>query len=217
LAPALAFIAAGLLHPLWIFVPIGLLSYGQGLALPNVTATAVSLAPQNAGVASSVLLQQIIGAACAGDGPLPDRHGPAELRSARSSACLGAAAALALPARGGGTTMRPDRAAPPYRPGTPHARPQPVNLGTPDEPTTAESAATAEFLGDPRVTEVPRALVADPERRHPPTRPRRTRYSRCDRRLATAGESRAHRGLRGGLAYEGDRVRVELAMTYGNP
>jgi DHA1 family bicyclomycin/chloramphenicol resistance-like MFS transporter len=63
---ALAFVALGLTHPLWIFVPIGLLSYGQGLALPNVTATAVSLAPQNAGVASSTIgfLQQFIGAAC---------------------------------------------------------------------------------------------------------------------------------------------------------
>jgi DHA1 family bicyclomycin/chloramphenicol resistance-like MFS transporter len=63
---ALAFVAAGLTHPLWIFIPIGVLSYGQGLALPNVTATAVSLAPQHAGVASSVIgfLQQLIGAAC---------------------------------------------------------------------------------------------------------------------------------------------------------
>ncbi len=62
---ALAFVALGLTHPLWIFVPIGVLSYGQGLALPNVTATAVSLAPQHAGVASSTIgfLQQIIGAA----------------------------------------------------------------------------------------------------------------------------------------------------------
>ena len=61
---ALACVAIGLTHPLWIFVPIGVLSYGQGLALPNVTATAVSLAPQYAGVASSTIgfLQQIIGA-----------------------------------------------------------------------------------------------------------------------------------------------------------
>jgi DHA1 family bicyclomycin/chloramphenicol resistance-like MFS transporter len=63
---ALVFVAFGLTHPLWIFVPIGVRSYGQGLALPNVTATAVSLAPQHAGVASSTIgfLQQIIGAAC---------------------------------------------------------------------------------------------------------------------------------------------------------
>jgi DHA1 family bicyclomycin/chloramphenicol resistance-like MFS transporter len=63
---ALAFAALGLRHPLWIFVPVGVLSYGQGLALPNVTATAVSLAPQHSGVASSLIgfLQQLIGAAC---------------------------------------------------------------------------------------------------------------------------------------------------------
>jgi DHA1 family bicyclomycin/chloramphenicol resistance-like MFS transporter len=63
---ALGFVALGLTHPLWIFVPIGVLSYGQGLALPNVTATAVSLAPQHAGVASSLIgfVQQLIGAAC---------------------------------------------------------------------------------------------------------------------------------------------------------
>ncbi len=65
LAP-LAFVALGLKHPLWIFVPVGVLSYGQGLALPNVTATAVSLAPRHAGVASSLIgfVQQLIGAAC---------------------------------------------------------------------------------------------------------------------------------------------------------
>jgi hypothetical protein len=63
---ALVFVALGLTHPLWIFVPVCVLSYGQGLALPNVTATAVSLAPQHAGVASSTIgfLQQFIGAAC---------------------------------------------------------------------------------------------------------------------------------------------------------
>jgi len=63
---ALGLVALGFTHPLSIFVPIGVLSYGQGLALPNVTATAVSLAPQHAGVASSTIgfLQQLIGAAC---------------------------------------------------------------------------------------------------------------------------------------------------------
>ena len=61
---ALVFVVLGFTHPLWIFVPIGVYAYGQGLALPNVTATAVSLAPQHAGVASSTIgfLQQIIGA-----------------------------------------------------------------------------------------------------------------------------------------------------------
>jgi DHA1 family bicyclomycin/chloramphenicol resistance-like MFS transporter len=61
---ALALVACGLQHPLVIFVPMALLAFGQGLSLPNVTATSVSLAPQHAGVASSVIgfLQQIIGA-----------------------------------------------------------------------------------------------------------------------------------------------------------
>ena len=64
---ALAAFALGLEHPLWLFVPMAVLAYGQGLALPNLTATAVSLAPQHAGVASSTIgfLQQIVGAAAA--------------------------------------------------------------------------------------------------------------------------------------------------------
>lgn len=63
---ALGFAALGLKHPLWIFVPMGVLAYGQGLALPNVTATAVSLSPEHAGVASSLIgfMQQMIGAVC---------------------------------------------------------------------------------------------------------------------------------------------------------
>ena len=63
---ALGFAALGFRHPLWIFAPVGVLAYGQGLALPNVTATAVGLAPSHAGVASSLIgfLQQLIGAAC---------------------------------------------------------------------------------------------------------------------------------------------------------
>lgn len=63
---ALGFVAAGLVHPLWIFVPIGLMGFGQGVALPNVTASAVTLAPENAGMASSLLgfAQQMIGAGC---------------------------------------------------------------------------------------------------------------------------------------------------------
>jgi DHA1 family bicyclomycin/chloramphenicol resistance-like MFS transporter len=63
-ACALAAVMLGIAQPLGIFVPIGVLAYGQGLALPNVTATAVSLAPQQAGVASSVVgfLPMIVGA-----------------------------------------------------------------------------------------------------------------------------------------------------------
>ena len=63
---ALVFVTAGLTHPLWIFAPIGLLFFGQGLFMPNMTAIAVSLAPEHAGVGSSTLgfLQQVIGAIC---------------------------------------------------------------------------------------------------------------------------------------------------------
>jgi len=61
---ALILFALGFGHPLTLFVPLAVLTYGQGLALPNVTATSVSLVPEHAGVASSVLgfLQQVIGA-----------------------------------------------------------------------------------------------------------------------------------------------------------
>ena len=63
---ALALHQLGLVHPAWIFVPMGILAFGQGMALPNVNASAVSLAPQNAGLASSIVgfTQQIVGAVC---------------------------------------------------------------------------------------------------------------------------------------------------------
>ena len=63
---ALAFMAVGFKHPLWMFAPIGVLYVGQGLFMPNMTAIAVSLAPQHAGVASSTLgfTQQILAAVC---------------------------------------------------------------------------------------------------------------------------------------------------------
>jgi DHA1 family bicyclomycin/chloramphenicol resistance-like MFS transporter len=63
---ALGFAAAGLVHPLWLFVPIGVMGYGQGMALPNVTASAVTLAPEYAGMASSLVgfAQQLTGAGC---------------------------------------------------------------------------------------------------------------------------------------------------------
>jgi DHA1 family bicyclomycin/chloramphenicol resistance-like MFS transporter len=51
-------------HPVWLFLPWAVIAYGQGLALPNVTANAVALAPQYAGAASGLLgfAQQIVGA-----------------------------------------------------------------------------------------------------------------------------------------------------------
>ena len=63
----LAFVAAGSTHPLWIFAPMALLYFGQGLFMPHLTAIAVSLAPSHAtGVGSSTLgfLNQLVSAVC---------------------------------------------------------------------------------------------------------------------------------------------------------
>jgi DHA1 family bicyclomycin/chloramphenicol resistance-like MFS transporter len=64
---ALAFAVAGLRHPLWIFVPMAVLYFGQGLFMPHLTAIAVNLAPAHAtGVGSSTLgfLNQLVSAIC---------------------------------------------------------------------------------------------------------------------------------------------------------
>jgi DHA1 family bicyclomycin/chloramphenicol resistance-like MFS transporter len=63
---ALALAWAGLSHPLWVFVPMGAMAFGQGISLPNVSASVVGLAPESAGLASSLLgfTQQLIGALC---------------------------------------------------------------------------------------------------------------------------------------------------------
>jgi DHA1 family bicyclomycin/chloramphenicol resistance-like MFS transporter len=64
---ALAFVTAGLRHPLWIFVPMAALYFGQGLFMPHLTAIAVNLAPAHAtGVGSSTLgfLNQFVSAIC---------------------------------------------------------------------------------------------------------------------------------------------------------
>ena len=57
-------VLAGLWQPAALFLPMGVLSFGQGLALPNITASAVALAPRAPGAASSMLSfsQQLIGA-----------------------------------------------------------------------------------------------------------------------------------------------------------
>jgi DHA1 family bicyclomycin/chloramphenicol resistance-like MFS transporter len=57
-------VVAGVWHPAAIFVPMGLLGVGQGLALPNITASAVALAPRTPGAAASMLgfSQQLAGA-----------------------------------------------------------------------------------------------------------------------------------------------------------
>ncbi len=100
-----------------------------------------------------------------------------------------------------------------------------VNLGTPDEPTTsAVRRYLAEFLWDPRVIEMPRPLwwliLHGIILR---TRPKRSAHA-YQKIWTPAGsplllESRA---LANGLARRlqsrhGDRIRVELAMTYGKP
>jgi DHA1 family bicyclomycin/chloramphenicol resistance-like MFS transporter len=58
------FALAGLWHPFWVFAPWAVIGFGQGLALPTLTANAVSLAPQHSGTASGLLgfSQQMIGA-----------------------------------------------------------------------------------------------------------------------------------------------------------
>lgn len=57
-------VLAGLWQPAALFLPMGVLGFGQGLALPNITASAVALAPRTPGAASSMLSfsQQMIGA-----------------------------------------------------------------------------------------------------------------------------------------------------------
>lgn len=62
---ALGFVAVGLDHPLYWFLPQLPLSFAQGLILPHVTAVAVRMVPGHAGVASSLLgfSQQLVAAA----------------------------------------------------------------------------------------------------------------------------------------------------------
>jgi len=52
---AFGFVYAGYTHPVFWFAPMLLLAFGQGLALPHITASAVRLAPGLAGVASGLL------------------------------------------------------------------------------------------------------------------------------------------------------------------
>jgi MFS transporter, DHA1 family, multidrug resistance protein len=48
-------IMAGWWQPAWLFLPWALIAFGQGLALPNATASAVALAPAFAGAAAGLL------------------------------------------------------------------------------------------------------------------------------------------------------------------
>jgi len=76
----LVLVLLGWWHPATLFAPWAVIAYGQGLALPNITAEAVQLSPQFSGVASSLLgfSQQLMAAASiqmmavfATDTPLP--------------------------------------------------------------------------------------------------------------------------------------------------
>jgi DHA1 family bicyclomycin/chloramphenicol resistance-like MFS transporter len=51
---ALALVSLGYVHPLAVFVPMMAFSFGQGLALPNLIAHGIRLAPNYTGVASSM-------------------------------------------------------------------------------------------------------------------------------------------------------------------
>lgn len=100
-----------------------------------------------------------------------------------------------------------------------------VNLGSPDEPTTAAVRRyLAEFLWDPRVVEIPRPLwwliLHGIVLRLRPTRSAHA-YQRVwtdyGSPLLVNSQSQA-RALQQSLADRyGKRVRVELAMRYGNP
>ena len=51
---ALALVLLGFTHPLCVFAPMMVFSFGQGLTLPNVIAHGIRLAPNYTGVASSI-------------------------------------------------------------------------------------------------------------------------------------------------------------------
>ena len=53
-AAALGMVLLGYTHPLAVFTPMMAFSFGQGLALPNLIAHGIRLAPNNTGVASSL-------------------------------------------------------------------------------------------------------------------------------------------------------------------
>jgi ferrochelatase len=98
------------------------------------------------------------------------------------------------------------------------------NLGTPDAPTPAAVRRyLAEFLSDPRVVEIPRALwlpllhgVILPLRSAKSAAKYRQIWTPEGSPLKVWTERQAKR-LQGWLGEHGHRVRVEYAMRYGNP
>jgi ferrochelatase len=98
------------------------------------------------------------------------------------------------------------------------------NLGTPDEPTpSAVRRYLAQFLADPRVVEIPRALwlpllygVILPLRSAKSAAKYATIWTPEGSPLKVWTERQAKR-LQGWLGEHGHRVRVAYAMRYGNP
>ena len=98
------------------------------------------------------------------------------------------------------------------------------NLGTPDEPTApAVRRYLAEFLGDPRVVEIPRALwlpllygVILPFRSSKSAAKYQTIWTPEGSPLKVWTERQAKR-LQGWLGEHGHRVTVAYAMRYGQP
>ncbi|HEY0825175.1 MAG TPA: ferrochelatase, partial [Ramlibacter sp.] len=98
------------------------------------------------------------------------------------------------------------------------------NLGTPDEPTPAAVRRyLAEFLGDPRVVEIPRAAwlpllygVILPLRSAKSAAKYATIWTPEGSPLKVWTERQAKR-LQGWLGEHGHRVRVAYGMRYGNP
>src|SRR5215218_6814444 len=98
------------------------------------------------------------------------------------------------------------------------------NLGTPDAPTpSAVRRYLAEFLADPRVVEIPRALwlpllhgVILPLRSSKSAAKYATIWTKEGSPLKVWTERQAKR-LQGWLGEHGHKVRVAYAMRYGNP
>lgn len=98
------------------------------------------------------------------------------------------------------------------------------NLGTPDAPTaSAVREYLAEFLGDPRVVEIPRAAWLP--LLHGVILPRRSRQSAAKYQSIWTPEGsplkvwteRQAKLLQGWLGERGHRIRVAHAMRYGSP
>lgn len=96
---ALSFVLLGFTHPLWIFGPMAVLYFGQGLFMPHLTATAVNLAPANAiGVGASTLgfLNQLASAICVQAMGLADVESAIPMLSFAAGAAVFHVAVLAL-------------------------------------------------------------------------------------------------------------------------